>query len=391
MTAELRPQLVTRSSALTEVCDRLAAAGRFAFDTEFVGEDTYEAQVCLIQAATADFCALIDPLEGLDLTPLWDLLADGAVRVVLHAAVEDLTIFHRSTGRLPAGIADTQIMAGFVGFGYPISLSRLAKLTVQANLRKSQTLTDWRRRPLSKEQITYAAADVAYLPGIDDAISRRLATAGRTSWAEEECAALCNPATLTIPPQQKLRRLRGAGSLNRRELAIADALLREREALAKVLNRPPRAVLRDHLVAEMAKHGWTDIARLRSLRGVSLNKASLQRLAQAVETALALPADAWPEQSNDEDEPIEDVLIGLLTSVLRNHCHESDLAFSLVANKQDLRAFVRAHTRKGPAEPSRLETGWRAEAVGDLLTDLLSGRKAIRIHPHGPTRSVRVE
>ncbi len=375
-----QPEIVTSSSALDDVCRRLSDAGSFAFDTEFVGEDKFQPELCLIQVATDTWHALIDPLGGVDSSPFWALVADESVRVVVHAGAEDLALCWQHIGKPAANVVDLQVIAGLVGYGYPMSLTRLARLTVGARLHKSQTLTDWRRRPLTREQIVYAVDDVIHLESMCRAIQDRLMSLGRERWAEEECLRACRSAAGPAEREQKLRRLRGTGSLRRRELAIAEALLEERDKLAEEYNRPPRSVLRDHLLVEMARRGWTDIQQIRSLRGLNLKAAAVRRLADAVEKAKQLPQENWPDLPNDDDSVEEEVLLSLVSAVLRDHCAANDLSYALLANKQNLRTLIRSYTRSGEEKlPILLKTGWRRTAVGDLLDRLLSGKASIRV------------
>ncbi len=384
------PEIVTTDKALDAVCRRLASETCFAFDTEFVAEDRYARQVCLIQVATDSFCALIDPVGGLDTTPFWELVVSDDSRKVVHSGAEDIAISWRQIHLAPVNVFDTQLAAGMAGLGYPISLARLVRAVTDARLRKSQTLTDWRKRPLSSSQVRYAVEDVVHLPEIHRHLSRKLAAAGREPWLEEECRRLCE-----IPASQdekrKLRRLRGTGSLARRELAIAEALLDEREKLAVELDRPPRVVLRDHLLVELARRGWTDVKRIRSLRGINLSAWALKRLIEAIERALALPAKDCPSPPVIvEDSPEQEALADLLTAVLRDYCNKSGVAMSLLTNKQEIRAFVRSHTGTTAASPASvaLDAGWRRSAVSDLLGEVVSGRTAIRVA--GPTADFRL-
>lgn len=364
----------------------------FGFDTEFVGEDKYDPEICLIQAATDSFCVLIDPLGDLDVSPFWHLVADAAAHVVVHAGSEDLALCWKQIAAQAANVFDVQIGAGLVGLGYPISLSRLARLTLGVKLHKSQTLTDWRKRPLTHDQIDYAVEDVAHLLAMYRLIHDRLVQLGREEWGDEECVRVCQAATLAARGEQKLRRLRGAGGLNRRELAIAEALLEERDKLAQEYNRPARGVLRDHLLVELARRGWTKVARIQTLRGVNLKAAGIRRLAVAIEQAQQLPEDQWPALPTEEDNTEEETLLPLLTAVLRDHCYRNKLSYALLASKGDLRAFVRTYTRTDRTEdPILLQTGWRKAAVGDLLDRVLSGRCALRITCERNKRGLNIE
>jgi len=388
----IKPEIATTPSALAELCQHLSEAGSFAFDTEFVGEDTYDPDVCLIQAATDSFCGLIDTLTGLDLSPFWELVANDEIEIIVHAGTEDLAQCWRQIDRPAANVFDLQIAAGFVGLGYPTSLIRLARLTAGVKIRKSQTLTDWRQRPLSPEQIMYAAEDVIHLPAMCRRLRERLVEMGREAWAVEECAAACQSSTQMAKGEQKLRRLRGAKSLRRKELAIADALLVEREKLAREYNRPSRSVLRDHLLVEMARRGWTDVRRIQSLRGLNLKAAAVRRLANAVNEARQLPEAQWPELPTEEDSREEEVLRLLINAVLRDYCDQNRLSHALLANKQDLRALVHTYTRtEQPEVPISLKTGWRRAFAGDLLDGILSGQCAVRVIQDGNGRRMCIE
>ncbi len=393
MTAKLADiQMISDAPALDALCERVRANGWFAFDTEFIGEDQFKPKVCLMQAAGEGFCAVIDPLGGLDVAPMWHLFADEKVLAIVHAGSEELRQCRREISRPPANVFDLQIAAGFVGLGYPLSLSRLAKLAIGHKLHKGHTLTDWRRRPLLSEQIRYAVEDVIHLRPLYEEILQRLRALKREPWALEECAAACRAAGQDDDSSQKLRRLKGSGGLSGRQLAIAHAILDLRETLAAELNRPVRAVIKDHLVVEIARGGWSDPGRIRQLRGLSINRACVDRLARAVEAAKRLPPEAWPVLDSVEDSPQEDALTELLGAVLKTFCSRNKIAYSLLARKQDLRALVRGKTRPGHhGWENALSTGWRREAAGGLSDDLLAGRVAVRIVEAGPESHLRVE
>ena len=375
------PQIITDQDGLNDLCSRLVAEGWFAFDTEFVGEDRYQPQVCLIQVATRDCCVLIDPLGGLDPRRFWELIADEDTLVIVHAGSEDISQCRREIGRPARHVFDLQVAAGLVGLGYPISLSRLAKLILGRKIHKSQTLTDWRRRPLSSDQITYAVEDVAWLRPMYERINKKLKSLGREAWLEEECTALCQANLRNDDDEvQRLKRLKGSGSLTSRELAIAYGLLDARDELAVQYNRPARTVLKDHLLVELARRGWTSVDRIRSLRGLNLNVSAVKRLVSAIEEAKQRPRDEWPQLPSQEDSPHEEALLSLLTAVLRGYCNENSLAYSLLGKKQHLRALVRGCTRPDdPKEDCALKKGWRGAAVGRLLDQVLTGRCAIRV------------
>jgi ribonuclease D len=375
-------EIVSDAAGLEQLCQDLRTAGRFAFDTEFIKEDRFEPIVCLLQAATDDRVVLIDPVSGeLDLQRFWELVADDAVEVIVHAGAEDLALCYRNLGRPPKRVFDVQIAAGLVGYDYPLSLMRLVRSTLGVRLHKSQTLTDWQRRPLSDTQQRYAVDDVRYLPAIHHRLTTQLASLSRESWAAEEFQRFERAAAYEPEPKAALKRVRGTGSLDSRALAIAKELASEREALAKKLNRPVRAVLRDHLLVEIARRGWTEPQDIRSLRGISLNDRAIRQLGAAVKRAQARPAESLPPPPVVwEETPEESVVISLVTAVIRAHCLDHRLAYALVTNKQDIRVLVLSQLR-GEAQGvvPALMNGWRREALGDLLDRVLSGAAGVRL------------
>ena len=347
-----------------------------------IGLEVVPVAVSVLQAATDKRVVLVDPLaSGMDVSRLWQLVADDDVEVVVHAGAEDLALCYRHLGRPPARVFDVQIAAGLVGFDYPLSLMRLLRSVVGVRLHKSQTLTDWQRRPLSETQQRYAADDVAHLPAVHRLLEKRLAKLSRRAWAAEEFSRLEQAATCAGENKPPLASIKGTGSLDARRLAVARELAVERQALAERLNRPVRAVLRDHLLVEIARRGWTRPEDIRSLRGISLNDRAIRQLCGAVKRAQALPAEQWPAPIVlAEETPQESVVISLVTAVIRAYCLDSELAFPLVTNKQDIRSTVLARVRaEAPSATPALLCGWRHAALGPLLERVLSGACGVRL------------
>lgn len=383
-----QPVTITADADLRSLCQRLADAGCFAFDTEFIMEDGYETTVCLIQAATESQVALIDPLAGVDTHPFWELVADPSIEVVLHAGMEDLALCRQLTGKTPANVFDVQIAAGLVGRDYPLSLARLVRKVLGVRLRKSQTLTDWRRRPLTDAQQAYAVDDVAYVPLIHRRLIERLEKLGRLHWAREEFAQFESPQVYEPTAQKRLVRLKGIGSLNSEGLAVVAELLEARRALGKRFDRPARAVLRDHLLVEIARHRWTRAEQIKSLRGLNLRARAIEDLARAVKRGLAVPPDQRPTIPEViQDTSAELALVSLINAVLRDFCQANEIAFSLMVTKQSIRELVHSHTRSF-AERSPLSHGWRAQAAGEMLAQVLNGQAAIKVT--GPSAEPRL-
>ena len=232
-----------------------AREGRFGFDTEFVMEDRYEPEVCLVQVAVERRVGLIDPFAAIDLKPLWSLVADPDVQTIVHAGQEDLALCVQHTGKGARNVFDVQIAAGLVGLEYPLSLQKLVQSVLHIRLHKAKTLTDWRRRPLSDSQLRYGAEDVMHLPALCDALSTRLVQRNRVEWATEEFAAFENMSIYGRVEEEKLWRLKGTSTMDGRQLAVVRSVLHWRDQLAERLNRPVRGVLKDHLLVEIARLG----------------------------------------------------------------------------------------------------------------------------------------
>ncbi len=393
MEAAFAAEVISDGQVFESICAKLSGASRFAFDAEFISEDAYHCQVCLIQIATEDEVWLVDPLAGFDVAPFWRLIAEPNVEKVVHAGLEDLALGCQFMERRPENVFDLQIAAGLVTTEYPLSLQRLARQMVGVRLRKSQTLTDWRRRPLTSQQIRYAVEDVGYMLPIHNALRRRLRSRRRTQWAREEFDRLCEEAAAERKAENIAVRVRGIGSLNGRAAAIARELALERDQLAQQHNRPPRTILKDHLLVTIAKHGWTKPAEFKSLRGLTLRGGAMRRMIEAVQRGQKAPADMKARPlTPEEDRPDEAALCKLVNAVLYDYCRANQLAFKLVATNKDIRALVLAHTRGSDSvAPQALQRGWRKRAVGRLIDDVLAGQRSIKVARDGEGFSLQIE
>jgi ribonuclease D len=274
---------------------------------------------------------------------------------------------------------DLQLAAGLAGFSYPLSHGALVNQVVGVQLAKGETLTEWRSRPLTPEQIRYAFDDVRYLLPAKAKLAARLDRLGRTSWAREECVRLTQHAAPEEPNNERWRKLRGIGSLDRRRLAVVRALYEWREGVADRTNRPPRTIVRDDLLIEIARRSPTRPRDLESVRG--LPKRDLEAIVQTVLAARDLPPQEWPEPPDrDQDPPQVGFVTNVLTAVLGDFCARNRLAANLVASTADVKLLVRAR-REGGEPPARslLTRGWRAEHVLPSLLDVLEGRRTVRV------------
>ncbi len=382
--ASKMPEIATLDTQeeLNAFCEECRSAGRFAFDTEFVMEESFEPVLCLIQIATDTRVALVDPFMEIDPTPIWELVSDEDVETVVHSGQEDLGLCVHHTGRAPRRIHDTQVAAGFAGYGYPLSLQKLVQATLHIRLHKSKTLTDWRRRPLTDAQIKYAADDVYHLPAVRDKLHARLTAQNRLAWMQEESVRFEDTSLYCRGEEQKLKRIKGAGALKGRQLAILRELLAWREEAAERLDRPVRAVLRDHLLVEVSKHELCSHKEVRDLRGLNLSDRAIRDMCQRVCKAMETPSEQWPRpEPRDTETASETVLIPLITGVIRSYCDEHELAYGLVASKKSIRDLIRHKWGASPKDRCSVELlqGWRGETLGRILEDVLAGNRAIRV------------
>jgi len=385
--------VIERQQQIDEFCAQARTEGRFAFDTEFVMEDRYEPEVCLVQLASENAIVLIDPFLKLDLQPVWELVCDPQVETVVHAGQEDLAMAVRRTGQVARRVFDAQIAAGLVGYDYPLSLQKLVHSTLHVRLHKSKTLTDWRQRPLNAAQLRYAADDVGYLLAVRRKLHDRLARTGRLEWAEEEFKGFEDMSLYARVEEDKLQRVKGISVLKGRQLAVARRLLQWRDELARAINRPARVALKDHLLVEIARHELSSFSELRELRGLNMSDKNVQALGGIVREALATPAEEWPAaKPHEEEAPREAVLIALATAVVRGYCLDYDLAYSLIATKKSLRDLIRHRTVGQPSDAAAVELlcGWRGQTIGVMLDEVLAGHQTIHVEPSNGEWVVRV-
>jgi ribonuclease D len=376
---ELPEQIVQQPDELVACCEHLAAARDFGFDTEFVGEDSYHPHLCLLQVATAERLYLIDPLTAGPLDRFWQIVVDPANRVVVHAGREEVRLCHLQTGRTPSGLFDLQIVAGMIGLVYPIGHGTLVNQLLDIQISKGETLTEWRHRPLTQQQIRYAFDDVRYLLPLSRRLTEELQRLNRLDWATEEFGRLAATATAEEAAQEKWRKLRGLGTLDRGRLAVVRELFRWREEIAARMNRPPRTLVRDDLLIEIARRNPKKEHDLRVIRGLA--HRHLPAILEVVQRARALPSAEYPSATErDFDPPQFGLVTNLLSAVLGDFCARRRLATNLVASGNDLKLLVRSH-RQGQPLPSEclLGQGWRATHVLPELRAILEGQRAVRV------------
>jgi ribonuclease D len=387
---ELAVTYVDSEAALRTVCAQLAKAPRFALDTEFVGERTYVPALELIQVATAEEVALIDCRAVESLAPFFALLVEPGVEKVLHAGQQDLDLFHSLTGAVPAPVFDTQVAAALAGYGAQVGYAQLIERLLGVTVDKSETLTDWSRRPLTKAQLAYAVDDVRYLLPACDALRAQLDKSGRWEWAVEECRRLERSVrSIPMEPEDAWLRVRGRGSLRARGLVVLRALAAWREESASSRNKPRATIVRDEALVEIARKAPTTVDGLRGLRAV--HSRDLERHAgevvRRIAAALETPKESWPQPAPPPTTTPSTGVVELLQAVLRLRAEETGIAPTLLATNADLQLLVQRHAA-GNADELPVMQGWRKDIVGGALLALLEGRASVSLDP--ATGAVRV-
>jgi ribonuclease D len=368
--------LLATNAELQELIEHLRAAGSFAYDSEFIGELTYHPKLCVIQVASAERVALIDPMApGIELRPFWELLCEPQVEKVVHAGDQDIEPVVRHLNRAPANFFDTQIAAGFCGLPYPVSLSKLVGELTGAKLGKGLTFTHWDQRPLSAMQLRYAADDVRYLPATRAHLARMLESSGHASWAAQECETLCEPAKYRFDPDTQYLRVRGAGSLQPRNLAVLRELTAWRDGAARQHDLPPRAFLKDEILIDLARNPAKSLDRLERVRGLPrpIEHAHGAEIVDATQRGWSTTTAELPPQRSSEQSPGERFRSDALWAAAQALCAGNRVDPAIVTSRQDMADFYHAISAKKELEKHPLMQGWRREALGEPLLELVGG------------------
>jgi len=368
--------LIAETADLEAFCDRQASADFIAVDTEFLRDSTYWPKLCLVQIAGPDEAKAIDALaKGLDLAPLYRLLANPKVLKVLHSARQDLEIFFHETGELPGPIFDTQVAAMVCGFGESVAYQTLARELAGARIDKASRFADWSHRPLTERQIDYALADVTHLRAIYKKLKRKLQHNGREAWLSQEMAVLTDPETYRLDPAEAWRRLKPR-SVDRRFLAILQAVAAWREQEAQRRDVPRNRVIRDEQLFDIAAHTPKTADVLARTRGLNKDFAQGrmgQGILNAVADGLAVPENERPQvAARPVPKGDPGPLVELLKVLLKLKCREHHVAQKLVATTADLERL--ALDDKAPVPALQ---GWRREIFGEAALALKRGELAL--------------
>ena len=368
------PPLICETESLAAACARMGAHAAIAIDTEFIRDTTYYAHLCLVQLASPDESVAIDPLaDGIDLTPLTELLLKPDTIKVFHASKQDLEIFLRLIGALPRGIYDTQIAAMACGFGNQVGYGALVQQLLRVSVDKSSRFTDWSKRPLSPAQYQYALDDVIHLERAYHKLKNCISERGREHWVDEEMARICEPELYQIDANAIWTRIkhniRKPQALNRlRHLG------RWREDKAATHDKPRQRIIKDEILVRLAIEAPQSLSQFKNMRGIYKNviKDYGAELVELLKKADAEDKSLWPQMPKKPPANNNRATSDLLKILLKHCADEAEVADLLIASEHDILELTR-----GKRENLKILTGWRYEVFGQWAEALLAGKIAI--------------
>ena len=379
---------------IPDLAERAAESGRLAIDTEFVSERRYQALLCLAQVAVPDPSApngvrteVLDPIETeFDPAPLARVLADPEIEIVVHAGRQDVAILRRTWRTGVENVFDTQVAAGFLGYGNQEGYESLARKVLKVKLRGSEGFTRWDKRPLTPQQLEYAADDARLLLELGEVLERRLRERGRLEWAREECRVVAQ-STDERSAERAYDRLPRLGRLGDSARAVARELAEWREDAARSADRAPVSIIPDQALIELARRTPRDRHGLEQIRGLppqTLHRRGdglLQAIARGRERT-APPPPPEPPARDSADAP----LVSLAQALVRHRSMESQVAVEVIATQGELAALMSALRRGESGDNLRVNTGWRRELVGEELERLAAGSVSLSVGEDGRLR-----
>ncbi len=364
--------MITSNQELKSLITRAVKLEAVTLDTEFLWERTYFPRLALVQLAfSSQECFLIDPLAIKDLSPLGELLADQNTVKILHDAPQDLAILHRATGAEPANIFDTRLAAGFCGLPYTISLADLVSQLLGINLDKSETRTNWLKRPLTKKQISYALDDVRYLKAAMIVLQKRIYSPEVSSFLDEELQSFDQTLSYHgMNDSQRYTKVQGAKGLKRKSLAVLRELAAWREKQAMTEDKPRGHIVPDKVLTNIARNLQAEPAQIVAESGISKNAAKkyLAQIVKCVEKGLQCREKDYPAslkttrltEKNKKD-------LNKLSIMLKLKSDTKGIDPQLIGNTADLKYFVKNLDNPEKLAKSKLYQGWRKNFISEFL------------------------
>ena len=367
----MQESFVDTPEALATLCDALHGSEWLAIDTEFIREKTYYPRLCLIQVCNGELAACVDPIKLDDIQPFLDILFDGNILKVFHAARQDLEIFWNDWQRFPLPLFDTQPAAALLGHGDQIGYANLVKQVLGLELPKDQSRTDWSARPLDPQQVRYALDDVIHLGELYLNMRGSLSDRERLQWLAADFATLADPETYAPDPGDAWKKVKGRQHLRGRQLAVLQALARWRELQARERDLPRKWLLKDDLMVELCRRLPRNLESLARVRGVEsgMVRREGKLFLQLINDACQLEQSHWPvEKSRPKPlNPQQEAMVDLLSAALRLLAQRHQLSPQAIGTHKDLQKLVR-----GESDCALLE-GWRNTVAGEPLQAVMRG------------------
>jgi len=374
----MQEYLIDTADALQQLCEQLRGSEWLAVDTEFIRERTYYPRLCLIQVCNGEVAACVDPLKLDDIQPFLDILFDGSILKVFHAARQDLEIFWHDWQQFPLPLFDTQPAAALLGHGDQVGYANLVKQVLEVDLPKDQSRTDWSARPLQEQQLRYALDDVIYLGQLYLEMRGRLSDRERLQWLAADFAILADPATYEPDPATAWKRVKGRQHLRGRQLAILQLLAEWREIEARRRDLPRKWLLKDDVMLELCRRQPRKLEALSNVRGMEagLVRKEGRQLLDLIVTGAERPKEEWPVEKR-RPKPLtvqQEVMVDYLGAALRLIADEHQLSPQAIATQKELQQLVRGES------DCALLNGWRRAVAGEPLLQLLAGALRLEFH-----------
>jgi len=361
------------------LCDSLKQNGIFAFDTEFIGEDSYFPHICLIQVSTIQGVTLIDPFKIKDLTPLYELITDPAITILLHSGSQDLQPVAQALGKPPQSIFDTQLAAGLIGFPWPLSLTKSIEAVLEHHVGGHFTFSQWDERPLTNRQRTYAADDVRYLFAIYEHFKTRLEDLGRTAWAEEEFSKYTSMDAYEFDLQTVVKRICKNKNPRNKELQRIQVLAKLREEIAVERDLPTRSIIPNECLLALGKKPVETVQQLISMKGFPKKMATRygKQILQAIAGSSSVePISIRRPNPAEKDASIRQELDGVW-SLFNAWCIGNNLSTGLVTSRPIFTDWYLGIRTGQEVKQSPLSKGWRGE-ISSNFSSMIKGTQALK-------------
>ncbi len=367
--------LIETTEQLEVFVSKISNSAWVAIDTEFLREKTYFAKLCLVQVEADGFRACIDPLAIEDISSFSEILHNPDVVKVLHAAHQDLEILLQLTGKVPAPIFDTQVAASVLGIGDQMGYARLVEDMLGVSLAKTQSRTDWAKRPLKPAQLEYAIDDVRYLAQVYPQMIDKLEAQDRQTWLDKDFARATDPEVYASNSRERWKKVRGNQVLKRPQLAILRELAAWREDKAEKSDRPRKWIVSDDILLDLSRQQPSNLSEIGEIRGINPDRSSNTHEVwlDLIKKGQNTPEVEWPElPRSKKPTPNQNALIDLLMIVVQIQAKKHNITAAVIATRKQLAAMVQSGE-------STLSDDWRGELVNDEIAKILSGEMTIGV------------